>query len=88
MKIEEFGPFELWQHKRGDPFPGRWAIAYDGRMLPLLLADRDACLLIVGIVLAGQSEQVLAELARKYSLAEPITPITHHHIIHHMSNGT
>lgn len=74
--VEQIGPFRLYP-----PYDGNdtWSISYDGMWLPIVLADRDACLVTAGLVLAGRDE-LLPPLRNTYNRAQPSVPVTVDHL--------
>jgi hypothetical protein len=76
--VEAIGPFVL--HPPSGPLGG-WGVSWDGVWLPVILADRDACLVIAGMVLAGADDGVLEALRDRYNWARPSVLVTVSHIL-------
>lgn len=60
--IEHIGRFRLYPL---DTRSGGWSMSYDQVWLPVILADRDACMVVIGLVLAGVHDGVLEKIQKR-----------------------
>lgn len=80
---EQLGAFSLYAPEAGS---AGWSIAFQGSWLPVLCADRDACLLVAGLVLADSvdaTDRLLLELRDTYNRATPPVAVTVEHVLRH-----
>jgi DNA-binding cell septation regulator SpoVG len=71
---EQIGKFRLYPPDRPG---GGWQISYDEVWLPVSLADRDSCLVIAGMVLAGVDDGVLEAMQDRVNRAQSSRNVTH-----------
>lgn len=84
----EYAPERIGRFKLYPPVPPKlggtgngWGLADETGWLPLMLADRDACLMVIGMILAGLTEEDLEKLRDRYNRARPIVNVTTEHLI-------
>lgn len=77
---EQFGPFQLFPP---DPARGltEWQIADGGGWYPIVLADRDACLVFAGARIGGMTMVQVEQLRDTHNRAQPPVAITARHLI-------
>lgn len=78
---EELGDFRLHAPVPGSSRTG-WTLSWCHEWLPGCYADRDACLVVMGMVLAySGSPRVLEDLRERYNRAVPTVDITVAHVM-------
>jgi hypothetical protein len=82
---EQIGAFAL---RPLDTRMGGWAMSYDQVWLPVILEDRDACLIIVGLVLAGTDDGMLETMQRRVNAIAPGKSVTTAVILEAMEGET
>ncbi len=78
---EEFGQFKIYSPEITQE---GWCVSWDGMWLPVVLADRDACLVVLGLVIGGVSDDTLAKLRNEHNRADPSVSVTVQMIQEHM----
>lgn len=82
--IEKIRDFKIYSPRPGASASG-WSMAWNGDWLPVILADRDACMIVMGMVIAGTPDAVLEGLRDQYNRAEPSVLVTVDHLAAHGS---
>lgn len=84
MFPEEIAGFKLFAP---DPDGTGWGIADGGGWLPVILADRDACLIVMAMVLGGVDIGELDKLHDRYNCATPSVNVTVEHLKQYLTES-
>lgn len=76
---EKIGEFKLWPPMPGHDEDG-WGLSDGSGWLPVMLADRDACLALIVMLDNGLPYAALIELQDKYNCADPTVDVTTEHL--------
>lgn len=75
---EQFGDFRFWP--LNEDMDG-WCMSHQGLWVPVILADRDACLLLADLMHSGLRDEQVLYLRDTYNRAAPSILVTTGHIM-------
>lgn len=81
-KIEQIGPFRIYPPSATG---GEWTMSEDRVWINIVLADRDACLMLAGMIAAGMTDEQIQGLRESYNLAEIPVDVTCEHLLKWMA---
>lgn len=75
---EQFGDFRFWP--LNEDMEG-WGISHRGEWVRVILADRDACVMLADLMHSGLRDEQILYLRDTYNRADPSILVTTEHIM-------
>lgn len=83
-KPEEIGPYIITPP--GEQYDEYWAVHKNLSQVEVMCADRDACLMLIGIDMAGSWGDIL-ELRQRFNYGPPSLSATTAHLVQYFEDG-